>query len=86
MTPLERLAELFPELQWEQVAPNLYRAEENDPPDADGLEPAPHWRYALAKGGQLATLMIVKELARTDLDQQGIVEMLEQYHAAGRVL
>jgi hypothetical protein len=78
---MDRLAELFPLLVWEQIRPDLYRAEEqSEDPDTE-----PHWRFALIKGEAVASIMAVKEFAQTELDVDGIVERLLEYHATGRI-
>lgn len=78
---MERLAELWPGLVWEERRSDLYRAEEND---GDPATP-PWWRYALIKDDKVASMIAQLWLARTDLDEQGIAEQLEQYVAIGRV-
>jgi hypothetical protein len=82
---MDRLAELFPGLEFEERRPGLYRAEEDTPLDADGLEHPPHWRYALVKGGDVATLIADKVSARTEMDEEGLAEMFAMYHLIGRV-
>jgi hypothetical protein len=82
---VERLDELWPDLDWTERQPGLYRAEEAGSADADGLTPPAHWRYALLRDGKVASLIAVKARVATDLDEDGVAELLAQYFAAGRV-
>lgn len=79
------LADMFPGLEWEQRRPGLFRAEEDTAADADGIQPPPHWRYVLFKGDDAATLIADKQYARTELDEDGLMETLAMYHSVGRV-
>jgi hypothetical protein len=80
-----KLNELWPDLTWEQRRANLWRAEEDTPADNDGIDQPPHWRYALTKDDAVASMMVVKNLVHTAVDEDGIAEQLAQYHAIGRV-